>query len=188
MGRYPLRGLVLDVGCGDGEQLTRLRDSGRRSIGLDVSPEAARASRRVGHAVIIASAESLPFRSNSCEGVLCKVVIPYTEERLAIEEIGRVLAAGGVAILYFHGIGYSLRYLLEPDTWKHCVYSARTIVNTAVYRLLGTRLPGFRGDTLFQSEARLRGYYRSAGLTLDSVIESRRFLGRPVFIGHVLRK
>lgn len=186
--RYRRGAIVLDVGCGTGVQLTHLRDAGYRAIGLELATDAARACGRIGHPVVIARAESLPFRSGSCPGVLCKVVIPYTDERLAIEEIGRVLAPGGVAILYFHGLGYSLRYLLKPDIWKRCLYAARTIVNTAVFRLVGRRLPGFLGDTLFQSEARLRRYYRAAGLALESSIHSRRFLGRPVFIGHVVRK
>jgi len=188
MTRYQQGGIVLDVGCGNGAQLTHLRNAGCRAIGLELAPVAARACRSIGHSVIIASAERLPFRTNSCQGILCKVVIPYTDERLAIKEIGRVLATGGVALLYFHGLGYSLRYLLKPDIWKRCVYAARTIANTAMYRLLGRRLPGFLGDTLFQSEARLRRYYCSAGLTFDSAIPSRRFLGQPVFIGHVVRK
>jgi SAM-dependent methyltransferase len=186
--RYRRGAIVLDVGCGNGAQLGHLRDAGYRAIGLELAPDAARGCRRIGHPVVIASAESLPFRSDSCPGILCKVVIPYTDERLAIKEIGRVLATGGVAVLYLHGIGYSLRYLLKPDIWKRSVYAARTIANTVVYRFLGRRLPGFLGDTLFQSETRLRRYYRASGLTLDSAIESRRFLGRPVFIGHVLRK
>lgn len=180
--------IVLDVGCGNGAQLTRLRQAGHRAIGAEVDPEAARACRRIGHTVVIARAESLPFRSNSCPGILCKVVIPYTDEQLAIAEIGRLLAPGGVGLLYFHGIGYSLRYLLKPDIWKHSVYAAKTILNTVVYRLLRRRLPGFLGDTVFQSERRLRRCYRSAGLTLESTIPSRRFVGRPVFIGHVVRK
>lgn len=188
MRHYQAGGTVLDVGCGNGEQLTRLRDAGCRAIGLELAPEAARTCRTMGHPVIIAKAESLPLRSNSCHGVLCKVVIPYTDERLAIEEIGRILAPGGVAVFYFHGIGYSLRYLLKPDIWKLSLYAARTIANTMVYRLLGIRLPGFLGDTLYQSESRLQRYYRSAGLTFDSAIPSRRFLGLPVFIGHVVRK
>jgi SAM-dependent methyltransferase len=186
--QYQTGGTVLDVGCGSGEQLTRLRDAGCRAIGLELAPDAARASQAMGHPTVIARAEDLPFRSNSCHGVLCKVVIPYTDERLAIEEIGRVLAPGGVAILSLHGIGYSLRYLLEPDLWKLRLYAARTIANTVVYRLLGRRLPGFLGDTLFQSEARLRRYYRAAGLTFESATQSARFLGQPVFITHVVRK
>lgn len=181
-------GVVVDIGCGSGEQLARLREAGHRAIGLELAPEAARACRRLGHPVVIASAERLPFRSDSCSGILCKVVIPYTDERLAVAEIGRVLEAGGVAVLYLHGLGYSLRYLLKPDIWKRCVYAARTIANTVVYRILGKRLPGFLGDTLFQSDARLRRYYRGSGLTLDAAIPSRRFLGQPVFIGHVVRK
>ena len=188
LSHYQSGGTVLDLGCGSGEQLTRLRGAGCRAIGLELSAEAARACRTMGHPVIIARAENLPFRTNSCQGVLSKVVIPYTDERLAIEEIGRVLAPGGVAVLYFHGVGYSLRYLLKPDIWKRCLYAARTIANTIVYRLLGNRLPGFLGDTLYQSESRLHRYYRSSGLTFDSAIPSRRFLGLPVFIGHVVRK
>jgi hypothetical protein len=116
------------------------------------------------------------------------VVIPYTDERIAVKEIGRVLTTEGVAVLYFHGIGYSLRYLLKPDIWKLCLYAAKTIANTILYRLIGTRLPGFLGDTLYQSESRLRRYYRESGLTVDSAIHSRRFLGLPVFICHVVRK
>jgi SAM-dependent methyltransferase len=186
--RYPRDGIVMDIGCGNGEQLTCLRNAGYRAIGLELAPEAARVCRKLGHAVIIARAESLPLRNSSCTGILCKVVIPYTDERVAIQEIGRVLATGGVGVLYFHGIGYSLRYLLKPDIWKRCLYAARTIVNTLVYRVLGTRLPGFLGDTLYQSESRLHRYYGSSGLTFDSAIPSRRFLGLPVFIGHVVRK
>jgi SAM-dependent methyltransferase len=188
MTRYPRGATVLDLGCGNGAQLSRLVEAGHRAIGVEVDPEAARACQRSGHAVVIASAENLPFRSSSCRGILCKVVIPYTDEQLAIAEIGRVLAPGGVALLYLHGLGYSLRYLLKPDIWRRSVYAAKTILNTVVYRLVRRRLPGRLGDTLFQSETRLRRCYRSAGLTLESSIPSRRFVGRPVFIGHVVRK
>ena len=188
MTHYPAGGTVVDVGCGEGHQLGKLREAGYHAIGLEIAPEPARACWAAGHAVMIGRAEHLPFRSESCHGVLCKVVLPYTDERRAIEEIARVLTQKGVALLYVHGLGYSLRYLLRPDSWKHSVYAARTIVNTVVYRLSGRRLPGFLGDTIFQSDRTLRRYYRSAGLTLLSTIPSGRFFGQPVFIGHVLRK
>ena len=99
-----------------------------------------------------------------------------------------MLAKGGVAVIYLHGLGYSLRYLLKPEAWKLSIYAARTILNTMIYRLTGRRLPGFLGDTIFQSDRRLRRYYCSVGLSLDSAIESKRFLGSPVFIGHIVRK
>ncbi len=188
MTRYRSGGIVVDVGCGQGGQLRALRDAGCRPIGLELAPEAARECHAMGHPVIIAAAESLPFRDESCNGVLCKVVLPYTDERRAIAEIARVLAKGGVAVVYLHGLGYSLRYLLKPEVWKLSVYAARTIVNTIIYRLTGRRLPGFLGDTIFQSDRRLRRYYRSVGLTLESTMHSRRFLGQAVFIGHVVRK
>src|SRR5260370_36482585 len=119
----------------------------------------------MGPPFVIAAAESLPFRDESCHGVLCKVVLPYTDERRAIAEIARVLAEGGVAVVYLHGLGYSLRYLLKPEGWKLSVYAARTIVNTIIYRLTGRRLPGSLGDTTFQSDRRRRRHYRSGGLT-----------------------
>jgi len=100
------------------------------------------------------------------------VVLPYTDERRAIAEIARVLAKGGVAVIYLHGLGYSLRYLLKPEVWKLSIYAARTILNTMIYRLTGRRLPGFLGDTIFQSDRRLRRYYRSVGLTLESTMHS----------------
>ena len=90
--------------------------------------------------------------------------------------------------------GYWFQYLTPPPdtTWyqpgRIVVDVGCGIFNTIVYRLSGRRLPGFLGDIIFQSERRLRRYYRSAGLTLESAIPSRRFLGQAVFIGHVVRK
>jgi SAM-dependent methyltransferase len=188
MSRYRPGGIVVDIGCGQGAQLSALRDAGCRPIGLELAPQAARECQAKGHPVIIATAESLPFRDEGCHGILCKVVLPYTDERRAIAEIARVLSKGGLALIYLHGLGYSLRYLLKPEVWKLSIYAARTILNTMIYRLTGRRLPGFLGDTIFQSEGRLRRYYESVGLTLELTMESKHFLGTPVFIGHVVRK
>jgi SAM-dependent methyltransferase len=186
--RYPPGGLVLDLGCGNGDQLSRIREVGCRGIGLELLRQPARETRRRGFPVVIGRAEQVPFRGEAFQGVLCKVVLPYTEERRVIAEVERLLAPGGIAILTLHGLGYSLLYLLRPDEWRHAVYAARTILNTAVYRTFGRRLPGFLGDTIFQSSKRLRRYYRSSGLELEVEIPSPRFLGRPVFFGHVVRK
>ena len=46
MTRYRPGVIVLDVGCGNGAQLTRLREAGHRAIGVELDPEAARTCRR----------------------------------------------------------------------------------------------------------------------------------------------
>jgi SAM-dependent methyltransferase len=119
---------------------------------------------------------------------MCKVVIPYTDEAKAVSEIARVLRPGGVGHISYHGLGYSLRYLLTDPNWRRRVYGARAIVNTHVYRLTGRRLPGFWGDTLYQAPGALREYYRRAGLQLLEAHPSRQFAAAPVFIYHTVRR
>jgi ubiquinone/menaquinone biosynthesis C-methylase UbiE len=104
MRRYQPGGVVLDVGCGRGSQLNALRQE-CRAIGLELSPQAAHACRTEGHRVTVGTAEKLPFRSQSCQGIPCKVVLPYTDERLAISEIARVLVKGGVAVSISMALG-----------------------------------------------------------------------------------
>ncbi|MBI1735457.1 MAG: methyltransferase domain-containing protein [Candidatus Rokubacteria bacterium] len=184
---FPAGSRVLDVGFGDGDQMRALRARGCRATGIEFDPSLARGGRAAGLTVCRASADDLPFATGTFDGVICKVVIPYTDEARAIAEIARVLRPGGLARVSFHGLGYKLRYVLAHPDWKRRVYGARVIANTAVYALTGRRLPGFWGDTLYQSERRLRRYYADAGLDVVSS-PARGFLGAPVFIYHTLRK
>ncbi len=131
--RYRPGGIVLDVGCGQGGQLAALREAGCQAVGARAG--AGRGVSRHGASGHHGRAESLPVRREGCHGVLCNVVLPYTDERRAITEIARVLEKGGVAVIYLHGLGYSLRYLLRPEVWKLSIYGARTILNTMVYRV-----------------------------------------------------
>ena len=186
--RYSPGGIVIDIGCGHGEQLALIREAGCRPIGLEPFFETAGAAKALGYPIVVARAEQLPFRTGGVQGILCKVVMPYTDEQLAVSEMARILAPGGIALLSLHGVGYYLRYLLRPDEWRHAAYAARTIANTLAYRITGRRLPGFLSDTIFQSDGRMRRYYRASGLTVRSEIHSRKFFGRRVFFGHVLGK
>jgi hypothetical protein len=61
-------------------------------------------------------------------------------------------------------------------------------VNTAYYRLAGRRLAGRLGDTLIQTEARLRRYYRACGLRVAARYVNRGPLGAPRFVFHDLTK
>lgn len=138
---------------------------------------------------LVASAERMPFRVESFDGIVCKVVIPYADESRVLREIGRVLRPGGTARICCHGAGYYLRYLLcNTSDWKFRIYGLRSLVNTWLYAWLGKRLPGVIGDTLYQSRRRLGNYYRAGRLRMVKEPPSPTFLGFPVFIYQVVEK
>lgn len=180
------RSVVIDVGCGEGAQLEKLLSEGHFAAGVELNPERVLPAAR--SRVVQARAEALPFGDSCADGVLIKVVLPYTDDGQAIAEIARVLKPGGRCILVGHGTGYSLRYLTRFGEWRLAVYGLRTIVNSAVFFTTGRRLPGFWGDTIVQTGGRLRRLYRNNGLELTAEIPSRRFLRFPVFLYHELRK
>jgi SAM-dependent methyltransferase len=179
---------VLDIGFGAGTNLTRLAASGCKLFGIEYDAGLAVAGRMAGLPVSRAKAEQLPIKTASLDGVICKVVLPYTDEAMAVAEIGRVLRPGGIARVAYHGLGYSLRYLFGRAYWKHRVYGMRVVANTAFYRISGRRLPGFAGDTVYQSRRRLKEYYERAGLEILEDCPAQTFLGAPVFIYQTLRR
>ena len=78
--------LVVDIGCGEGEQLAALRARGCHAIGVDVDAGATAVCRAGGFDAVVARAEHIPLRAQVADGVICKVSLPYTDERAAIAD------------------------------------------------------------------------------------------------------
>jgi ubiquinone/menaquinone biosynthesis C-methylase UbiE len=101
-------GRILDIGCGTGEQSLFLAKRGYQVVGVDISREMlvkVNKSAQEGNlkditSFVIASAEALPFRDKSFEGLISIFGvfnhIPRVEH--AFEETHRVLKSGGSAI------------------------------------------------------------------------------------------
>ena len=91
------KGLVLDLGCGDGFFLERLGDA----IGVDLSKtRVQRAKRRSGKPVLVCSAQKIPFRSNAFDLVVVSEVLEHlTDPDECLAEIACVLKDGGSAII-----------------------------------------------------------------------------------------
>jgi SAM-dependent methyltransferase len=185
---FPTGARVLDVGCGEGRHLRALRLQGCVPVGIDLATEELVKLHANGFGVVRAVAERLPFKDGSFDGVVCSVVVPYTDESIAVTEWARVLAPGGAVRVSYHGFGYALRQLLRGPGLALRIYGLRTIINSWVYALTGRRLPGWIGDTIYQSERRLARYYVRVGFRVIASSTSRT-LGRfPVFIYHHLER
>jgi ubiquinone/menaquinone biosynthesis C-methylase UbiE len=185
---FPRGSRVIDVGCGSGVQLEALREAGLDPIGIEPTAALVHELADRGFDVRHGVAERLPVDDRSVDGIVCKVALPYTDERRAIAEWARVLRPGGRVRASFHGAGYYLRYLLEGPTAAFRLYAVRSLANSWWYRATGSRLPTFIGDTLYQSGSRLADYYAKFGFVLDRSWSAPRYRGKPVFIYHELTK
>ena len=127
---------VLEVGCGQGADLSRFANAGAVTFGCDLTPKHCDISRRFvatmgGHAAIAqASATQLPYPDATFDLVYSFGVLLLVEDLdRAVAEIHRVLKPGGtvmtmfynqqslhyyVKTLYYYGIVCDLERLLGP--------------------------------------------------------------------------
>ena len=162
-------GDLLDVGCGPGEMVRRLRDARAgdfRITACDRSPAmieavAERVEQSDGLRLAVASIEEMPFEDGEFDVVLAMGVLEYVDVRRSLHEIARVVRRDGLVVLT----------MLNP-------LSPYRIVEWFVYwpalRLLGRverllRVPDGRGHGVAKSGinavtvARLRRLMRSEG-------------------------
>ncbi|CAN5841310.1 hypothetical protein BH24ACT15_BH24ACT15_08500 [soil metagenome] len=108
---------ILDVGCGNGRHVARLRELGYDATGVDLSPEVL-AGGVSGLAA--ARAQHLPFATASVDGVFCVCQggfgISVPKDRQAVSEWSRVLRTGGRLALTAFSLVFAARYMAEGDT------------------------------------------------------------------------
>lgn len=92
--------LTLDMGCGTGGTLDRLREFAR-PVGLDLEPLALELCRERGHqSLVLASATQLPFAEGTFDAAVALDVLEHIpDDAAAAAELARVLKPGGVAVV-----------------------------------------------------------------------------------------
>jgi ubiquinone/menaquinone biosynthesis C-methylase UbiE len=91
---------LLDIGCGEGENLLRFDGLPLQRTGLDVSMPRLQRARQEGLDVLCARGESLPFLSNSFDLIYVAHALHHIADyRGVLAEIRRCLAPGGVLFL-----------------------------------------------------------------------------------------
>lgn len=102
-GGWTGQGTLLDVGCGTGGLLRRLRGwfPAAELRGLDASPRAVELARaRTGLSIVPGSALALPVRDGALAAITCvDVVYQFDDPAAAYREFGRALAPGGVLVV-----------------------------------------------------------------------------------------
>jgi SAM-dependent methyltransferase len=122
--RYvPLAGRrVLDLGCGLGEYVRAFAREGATAYGSDIATDRLVIGRQRGATgLLVGAGESLPLANETMDVVVLNEVIEHvTDDRATMAEVARVLAPGGVAVIYApnrlypfetHGIYLRGRYI-----------------------------------------------------------------------------
>lgn len=98
---------VLDVACGFGWYSIEISRAGTQVYGIDISKPSIQIASYCGNSVLIADAESLPFRSNAFDAILCACSLEhFSNDEAALREIGRVLKKGGTLALSADSFSY----------------------------------------------------------------------------------
>jgi ubiquinone/menaquinone biosynthesis C-methylase UbiE len=104
---------ILELGCGDGKNLSVVQERGWEPVGIDFSSQATglcrqNAGREPVDRVITADARMTPFKNNSFDVILATHIIGHMTlegRRMAAGEIFRLLLPGGTLIF----CGFSMR-------------------------------------------------------------------------------
>jgi arsenite methyltransferase len=143
--RLPEKSMVLDVGCGVGATVNRLREKYRlQAFGIDSSAEILRdgLSRNSRTPLLQAEALSLPVAGEKLAALLCECVLSLTADpRAVLKEFCRALRPGGLLIL-------TDLYSRSPENASGlCMLPVRSCLSGAAARSVieeRTRLSGFR--------------------------------------------
>lgn len=142
---------VLDIGCGAGQELLPFAATGAFCVGMDLVPEVGSLGRKLFSQENLAeqvvflrsAAERLPFGAGSFDLVICRLALPYTDNRVAIAEMARVLRRGGLLLLKIHHARYYInkfwRGLLDGNL-LHSVNATRVLTSGVLYHFLGRQV------------------------------------------------
>lgn len=115
--KLPMGSLILEVGCGTGEDMLKVAKSGQNVIGLDISYEMTMtAQKKMGGEGLthetyfsVGDAEELPFESNLFDASYMVASLHHLEDPLSgLKEMRRCVKPGGLVI-----IGS------EPNRWPY---------------------------------------------------------------------
>lgn len=173
--------MVLDVGCGAGQELLPfLEKTEAFCVGIDAAEELGAVVQSVFHqtdaetrvAFSRSFGENMPFADASFDVVLCRVALPYMNNRRTIAEVARVLRPGGVFLLKTHAPMFYVGMIRErwkSFSVKQIAYPLVCLAGGAWHLLTGRQLQkGFwAGKEVFQTTEFLKREFAKNDLRIE---------------------
>ncbi|HYM13964.1 MAG TPA: class I SAM-dependent methyltransferase [Dehalococcoidia bacterium] len=180
---------ILDIGCGMGVYVRKLREFSNLVYGIDVDGKRLRAGAASTPGLMLGASESLPFREASFDAVILNEVIEHVRDDAAtLAEALRVVRPGGHIVIYApnrlypfetHGIYLGGRFVfgnIPLVNWLPDALRRRLVPHARAYTKRGIRrtysgldvrvraetyvYPGF--DNIIARHRRLGGVLRAA--------------------------
>ena len=176
---------VLDVGCGAGQEMLPFVERTNAScVGIDIAAELGKIGKSFVQksgvsenrmAFVRSPGEDLPFADESFDVVLCRIALPYMNNRRALAEVARVMRPGGVFLLKTHAPPFyfgMIRRRLKTLSAKQIAYPLICLASGTFHLLTGRQLQkGFwRGKEVFQTEGFIRRECARNGLEVTGFL------------------
>ena len=186
---------VLDVGCGAGQELFPfLEKTNAFCVGIDIAAEIGKITNEIfarkefaGRAKFARSkGEFLPFADKSFDVVLCRVALPYMNNRRTIAEVARILKPSGIFLLKTHAPPFYTAMLKERVKTlnpKQIAYPLICVAGSLFHLLSGKQLEkGFwQGKEIFQTRGFLEKEFAKNGLEIKTELSDTNPLS-PSFV------
>lgn len=173
---------VLDIGCGAGQELLPFVESKNTyGVGIDIGEELGKVAPKLARQTnssdklgfCRSQGEELPFKDESFDVVLCRVALPYMDNKKAIAEIARVLSPNGAFLLKTHALPFyfgMLRERAKTLSPKQLAYPIICLVAGAWHSFTGTQLKNgiWSGKEIFQTKNFLTKELAKHGMIIES--------------------
>ena len=129
---FPKKGIFLEAGSGSSGSSFRIVKHQRKLIALDISPEALKKAKAIGHLDEYkeGSIFDIPFKDNALDGIWnLGVMEHFTEEEInkILQEFYRVVKPGGTVILFWPPVFGSSQVVLSSIEKVYNAVSNRKI-------------------------------------------------------------
>ena len=175
---------VLDVGCGTGQELYQfIERKNAFCVGVDIAEELGKIGNgffkelNIKKKIVFSRSigDELPFKNESFDVVICRVALPYMDNKKTIAEIARVLRPNGIFFLKTHSPAFyfgMLQRRMKTLDLKQYAYPLICLAGGTFHILMGKQLNKgiWKGKEVFQTTGFLKREFAKNNLEIKGYL------------------